>query len=100
VGPALHQTPFSAFLNGVPDGQGRATARSAYYLHGLFYEMTRSERVFCNSWRGNALGVGGGLAAGPTSYSQNRRRTLDALADHMETHLDVSGCCECRARLP
>ena len=51
------------------------------YLHGMFRD---------DSFRAGWL-AGLGVAAGSTAYSATVETTLDALADHMERHLDVSG---------
>jgi len=72
--------PF-AHINGTPDGAGSRDGKiTGTYLHGLF-----TNDSFRSAWLAQL-----GLRAGPTSYSQTVEDTLDALADHMETHLDVS----------
>ncbi|MGY9047450.1 MAG: cobyric acid synthase, partial [Rhodobacterales bacterium] len=58
-----------------PDGQVMGS-----YLHGLF-----SDDGFRAAWLAQQ-----GAASGATSYGKTIEDTLDALADHMERHLDVS----------
>ena len=80
-------TPF-AHINGTPDGAGSRDGKiTGTYLHGLF-----TNDSFRSAWLAQL-----GLGAGPTSYSQTVEDTLDALADHMETHLDVSALLACAA---
>ncbi|KAJ29394.1 cobyric acid synthase [Sulfitobacter pontiacus] len=80
-------TPF-AHINGTPDGAGSRDGKiTGTYLHGLF-----TNDSFRSAWLAQL-----GLRAGPTSYSQTVEDTLDALADHMETHLDVSALLACAA---
>ncbi len=80
-------TPF-AHINGTPDGSGSRDGKiTGTYLHGLF-----TNDSFRSAWLAQL-----GLRAGPTSYSQTVEDTLDALADHMETHLDVSALLACAA---
>ncbi|WP_340288134.1 cobyric acid synthase [Sulfitobacter pontiacus] len=80
-------TPF-AHINGIPDGAGSRDGKiTGTYLHGLF-----TNDSFRGAWLAQL-----GLGAGPTSYSQTVEDTLDALADHMETHLDVSTLLACAA---
>lgn len=80
-------TPF-AHINGTPDGAGSRDSKiTGTYLHGLF-----TNDSFRSAWLAQL-----GLGAGPTSYSQTVEDTLDALADHMETHLDVSALLACAA---
>ena len=80
-------TPF-AHINGTPDGAGSRDGKiTGTYLHGLF-----TNDSFRSAWLAQL-----GLGAGPTSYSQTVEDTLDALADHMETHLDVSTLLACAA---
>ena len=80
-------TPF-AHINGIPDGAGSRDGKiTGTYLHGLF-----TNDSFRSAWLAQL-----GLGAGPTSYSQTVEDTLDALADHMETHLDVSALLACAA---
>jgi adenosylcobyric acid synthase len=73
--------PF-AEVEGQPEGATDATGRvQGSYLHGMF-----ADDGFRAAWLG-ALGVaeaGGGYEAGVEA-------TLDALAAHMEAHLDVEG---------
>lgn len=51
------------------------------YLHGMFAD-DGFRRAFLTSL---------GATAGTTSYAQTVETTLDALADHIEAHLDVEG---------
>ena len=72
--------PF-AYVDGLPEGSVSADGRVAgSYLHGMF----RGD-AFRAAWLAG-FGVAGGAA-----YDAGVDRTLDALADHMEAHLDVDG---------
>lgn len=51
------------------------------YLHGMF-----GDDAFRHAWLTEL-----GAAASPLSYTARVEETLDALADHLETHLDVTG---------
>ncbi len=51
------------------------------YLHGMF-----RDDAFRAAWLGQF-----GVAAAGQSYSDGVEATLDALAAHMEAHLDVEG---------
>ncbi|WP_132541122.1 cobyric acid synthase [Rhodovulum euryhalinum] len=71
--------PF-AHVEGRPEGALSRDGRIAgTYLHGLF-----TEDGFRRAWL-KALG----LAGGPLSYGAAVEGTLDALAAHLETHLDL-----------
>ncbi|MFZ1727355.1 MAG: cobyric acid synthase [Albidovulum sp.] len=71
--------PF-AYVDGQPEGATSENGRvSGSYLHGMF-----SGDVF----RAAFLKDLGATATG--NYGQSIETTLDALADHMETHLDVA----------
>ncbi len=63
---------------GATDSRGRVTGT---YLHGLF-----SDDAFRDAWLG-----GLGLTGGGGAYDFTVENTLDALASHMETHLDIDG---------
>jgi adenosylcobyric acid synthase len=78
-GPARAR-PF-AFVEGAPEGAVSADGRIiGSYLHGLFR---------ADAFRAAFLrGVGATSALG---YEATVEATLDALADHMEAHLDVPG---------
>jgi adenosylcobyric acid synthase len=72
--------PF-AYLDGVPEGATSADGRVAgSYLHGMF-----RDDAFRAAWL-SALGVGSRLA-----YGAGVEAALDALAAHVEAHLDVDG---------
>ena len=72
--------PF-AYVDGLPEGSVSADGRVVgSYLHGMF----RGD-AFRAAWLAG-FGVAGGAA-----YDAGVDRTLDALADHMEAHLDVDG---------
>ncbi len=72
--------PF-AHIDGTAEGavsqDGRITGS---YLHGMF-----TEDRFRKAW------LAGFGVVGQTSYAAEVEATLDALADHMEAHLDVPG---------
>jgi adenosylcobyric acid synthase len=73
--------PF-AHVAGVPEGAISADGRvTGSYLHGMF-----SDDGFRAAWLG-ALGV----AASGQSYGAGVEAALDALAEHLEAHLDVAG---------
>jgi adenosylcobyric acid synthase len=65
-----------------PDGRVQGT-----YLHGLF-----SNDAFRHAWL-QSLGVTSSLA-----YEQRVETALDALADHLETHLDIAALLEIARR--
>ncbi|SEB01563.1 cobyric acid synthase [Rubrimonas cliftonensis] len=72
--------PF-ATVDGAPEGATSACGRVAgSYLHGMFRD---------DGFRAAFLG-GFGVAAS-TGYDAGVEATLDALADHLERHLDVDG---------
>jgi adenosylcobyric acid synthase len=73
--------PF-AHLAGQPEGAMSADGRvTGSYLHGMF-----SDDAFRAAWLS-------GLGAAPSGsgYDATLEATLDALADHMEAHLDLDG---------
>jgi adenosylcobyric acid synthase len=73
--------PF-AILDGAPEGAISADGRIiGSYLHGMFTD---------NAFRAAFLD-GFGVQSGQLNYGQVVEKTLDALADHMESHLDVDG---------
>jgi adenosylcobyric acid synthase len=73
--------PF-AHINGVPEGAVSADGRiMGSYLHGMFAE-DGFRRAFLQGF---------GMQSGAQSYGAVVQQTLDALADHLETHLDVPG---------
>ncbi|MDA7428009.1 cobyric acid synthase [Primorskyibacter aestuariivivens] len=63
---------------GAMSGDGRVAGS---YLHGMF-----AEDGFRRAWLG-----GFGAKVSDTGYDAAVEATLDALADHLETHLDVAG---------
>jgi adenosylcobyric acid synthase len=72
--------PF-AYLDGAPEGATSADGRVAgSYLHGMF-----RDDAFRAAWLA-ALGVGSRL-----DYTAGVEAALDALAGHLEAHLDVDG---------
>jgi adenosylcobyric acid synthase len=74
------QRPF-AFVDGAAEGAQSSDGRvMGSYLHGMFAD---------DAWRAAFL-RGLGAQAGGLSYSREVERALDALADHVEAHLDVS----------
>jgi adenosylcobyric acid synthase len=73
--------PF-AHVHGVPEGAASADGRvHGSYLHGLFAS---------DAFRGAFL-ARLGIAASAERYRGEVESALDALADHIETHLDVEG---------
>ena len=73
--------PF-AFVDGQPEGAVSADGRvCGSYLHGMF----RDDAFRAAFLRDLGAGPGG------LRYDQTLEDTLDALAQHMEAHLDVSG---------
>jgi adenosylcobyric acid synthase len=73
--------PF-AHVDGAPEGAVSADGRIVgSYLHGIF-AGDGFRRAFLQGF---------GVAGGGLSYGAVVEQTLDALADHMETHLDVPG---------
>lgn len=86
TGPACHR-PFST-IAGMPDGAISRDGRIAgTYLHGLF-----ADDAFRQTWLAQF-----GLVAAQASYSQTVEDTLDDLAAHMETHLDVGALLDAAA---
>ena len=73
--------PF-ARVGGMDEGACSADGRvQGSYLHGMFVE-DGFRRAFLQGF---------GVASGPLSYGQVVEETLDALAAHMEVHLDLEG---------
>lgn len=73
--------PF-AHVEGRPEGAIRADGRvTGSYLHGLFGQ---------DAFRRSFL-AGLGIAASDRSHGAEVEAALDALADHVETHMDVTG---------
>ena len=84
VGPDRAR-PF-ARANGQDEGAISAEGRVAgSYLHGMF-----RDDGFRRAWL-----AGFGVAPGNASYTDTVEATLDALADHLETHLDVDAILAC-----
>ncbi|MEO0766075.1 MAG: cobyric acid synthase [Pseudomonadota bacterium] len=77
--------PF-AQVSGQNEGAMSADGRvCGSYLHGMF-----RDDGFRAAWL-----AGFGVSARATSYDQTVEATLDALADHLETHLDVPALLAC-----
>ena len=73
--------PF-AFLDGAPEGAVSADGRvTGSYLHGMF-----RDDAFRAAWL-----AGFGVAASGQGHGAGVEATLDALAAHLEAHLDVAG---------
>jgi adenosylcobyric acid synthase len=73
--------PF-AFVDGASEGAISADGRvQGSYLHGLF-----ASDAFRSAWLARL-----GIAAANESYGARVEGALDALADHIERHLDVDG---------
>ncbi|GMG85531.1 cobyric acid synthase [Paralimibaculum aggregatum] len=69
-------------IAGAPEGAVSPCGRAmGSYLHGLFA---------ADGFRGAFLAALGGAASG-LAYEREVETTLDALADHLEAHLDVTG---------
>ena len=80
TGPDRTQPMFT--VNGQPEGAIRQDGRvMGSYLHGMFTE---------DAFR-RAFLAGLGAAPGNISYDQTVEDTLDALADHLATHVDCAG---------
>jgi adenosylcobyric acid synthase len=68
-------------ISGRPDGAGTADGRvQGTYVHGLF-----TGDAFRKAWLAD-LGIASSLA-----YNERIETALEALADHMEKHLDIDG---------
>ena len=68
-------------IDGRPDGAGTIDGRvQGTYVHGLF-----TGDAFRKAWLEN-LGIASSLA-----YEARVESALDALADHLEAHLDIDG---------
>ena len=66
-------------IDGRPDGASTADGRvQGTYVHGLF-----TGDAFRKAWLAN-LGIASSLA-----YASEIESALDALADHLEAHLDI-----------
>lgn len=79
LGPDRTRPMFT--VNGQPEGAGRADGRvMGSYLHGMFTE---------DAFR-RAFLAGLGATPGTMSYSSTVEDTLDALADHLATHVDCA----------
>jgi adenosylcobyric acid synthase len=77
--------PF-AKVQGQDEGAISADGRVAgSYLHGMF-----RDDGFRRAWLGSF-----GAESSSASYSDTVEQTLDALADHLETHLDVTALLAC-----
>ncbi|MEX0281457.1 MAG: cobyric acid synthase [Arenibacterium sp.] len=77
--------PF-AFVEGRPEGAVSEDGLiSGSYLHGMF-----AGDAFRARWLAGFGARGGGVL-----YSQSVETTLDALADHLDRHLDVDGLLQC-----
>ncbi len=73
--------PF-AFVDGAPEGAISVNGRAqGSYLHGLF-----ASDAFRAAYLARI-----GIAANNESYGARIESALDALADHIERHLDVDG---------
>lgn len=80
TGPDCLRPPIE--IGGRPDGAATANGRIwGTYVHGLFGS---------DPFRKAFLGAFG-LKANSVSYAAEVETTLDALATHMETHLDIDG---------
>jgi cobyric acid synthase len=78
----LRAQGWDAHVAGVAEGAGDASARvQGSYLHGMF-----RDDAFRAAWL-----AGFGVTSARQSYGAGVEATLDALAAHMEAHLDVEG---------
>ncbi len=80
TGPDTERAPFR--IDGAPDGAASADGRVVgTYLHGLFFtDAFRAAYL-------RTLAPDGSFGA--TSYGDEVEATLDALADHLDSHLDT-----------
>ena len=81
VGPAT-ETPLVRFQDGRVDGTASADGRVAgTYVHGFFADDRQRA-----AWIARLGGTPAGF-----SYERGVETTLDALAAHLEAHIDIDG---------
>ena len=82
AGPDAEARPFARFDDGTPDGARSADGLVAgSYVHGLFDEPAQRA-----AWVGAVAPSDGG-----SRHADRIDRVLDAFADHLEAHLDMTG---------
>jgi adenosylcobyric acid synthase len=75
------ESPLLTFADGRPDGAVSASGRVAgTYVHGLF-----AGDAARRAWLASL-----GVTAAPRSHAAEVERALDALADHLEQHVDIA----------